>query len=519
MQRNTLKVFLFALLIILTKPFTFALAAKTISNSGEEIEFEFETSFRTLYTTDSISDFNNKTTQSQALWHADHIFGLFHSPEYAEAYNTPAELIEGFAGTKHPVILNSSSFRADGDNHIWVKYRTKGKALVLKSVVDGWLGPSTRTGKVSLPLIEDLPAIYKNQEAPLSLNVSDYTKRNWVKCTDPHYKSPLDFSYFYNPYRCPELSTAPIAKDVEFKIKRAPQTRWQNTLMPLTEIRSDNQNGELVVLYLINGFYNDFTSGDSPQAIHRDDGWRLYTNIGKKLVHDYGFTEVENLSHFRALLGENQKHMNLLTPVALANDTQRRYFATYVKQAGSKTYVVRKALFDTSNEERSNPLRSFLKFWKEAWENGDFIYYGGHSGSGASLDTSVILGNLAAIDIENVHFRQNKTQIAFFDSCSSYAYYQDMYMQKKPVGLHLLTYGMVSLFHLAQPSLETLIQFIMNEAPRTPTWVEALETIEQNQLLPALEFMYEPAEAQRLNLNYKRKGLYPSYLLNVAVPD
>lgn len=103
----------------------------------------------------------------------------------------------------------------------------------------------------------------------------------------------------------------------------------------------------------------------------------------------------------------------------MVHDIQRRYFSTHLLRQGDHTIVVRSALFDTTNDVSSTPLLSFPKFWKEAWENGDFIYYGGHSGDGASLNISSMINNLERADIGAIGFNNKKTQIAFIDACSS----------------------------------------------------------------------------------------------------
>ena len=482
--------------------------ARTLSSSGEEVEYRYEASFRSLLRTASPTP---QEIKDAVEFHAEHVFGVFHSPEYAAPFGYPAELTEGFAGSQLPQTENPQPFLKPGDPYLWIHYRARARMIVLKPVLEKWLGPA-RSASVTLPLLVDLPAIYLD-------DLSAYRDRTWLRCTDTANSKPADFSYFYNPYRCPELGKAPLAVATEYHLTRiGPAASAPDEKLPLEILQSDNGNGPLVTFYLTFGF-DHLPPNPSRRRIHQDVSWKLYQSLGKYLTETQGFTEMQSASTFRDFLGEDAEHLDLQTPVTLTHDGQRRYFSTFAKKSDGKLWIVRAALFDTTNELKSNPLRSFPKFWKEAWENGDFVYFSGHSGDGKSIQLGNLLKNLEKIDTDTIHFKRGKTQIAFFDSCSSYAYYQLPYAEKNPEGLSVVTFGLVSLFHLSEATLRAMLGTLLRPAHSDETWLGTLREIEKQELKPHMAALHDEPERSRRYEAYLRQGLYPSLLLNVWLPE
>ncbi|MCB0404493.1 MAG: hypothetical protein KDD51_06880, partial [Bdellovibrionales bacterium] len=153
-----------------------------------------------------------------------------------------------------------------------------------------------------------------------------------------------------------------------------------------------------------------------------------------------------------------------------------------------------------------------------AWQNGDVIYFGGHSGDGQSLSLENMLSTLDSLDLDEIHFDNGKTQVALFDSCSSYAHYQDMYVKRKTRGLHLVTFGLVSLFEYAQATMEGLLDLVLTRAGKNKKWAGALRGIEQKQLPAHVKAFYEPTEQEAILEQYQQVQAYPSSLMNVWVP-
>ena len=480
----------------------------TVSNSGEEVTYRYHASFRSL---ERVASLAKPQAKLVADFHAAHLFGLFHSPEVVGASGYDSELVEGFAGTKYPQVGQVETFSVDGDPYLWIRYNGHGTMMVHKWVLKKWLGDK-HEGVVELPLLVDLPSIYTD-------NGQDYRTVKWKKCTDTHYHQASDFSYFYTPYRCTELKDQPLAALSGFTLERIQQGgQGDKATVPLKRVHGTNGNGRITSFYFANGFNATPPAGSTEQKIHRDAGWKSFAFLERLFVRNLGFESIESLSQLRELLGEDFGEIEILSPVHMDHDTQRRYFRTYVKRTDSEVFVVRSALFHVPTEVGPRPQRSFATFWKEAWENGDVIYYGGHSGDGGTLSLETILHALDASDLESIRFQPDKMQIAVFDSCSSYAHYQDLYMAKKPANLELVTFGLVSLYEYATATVNSLTKTLM-QSQSLVKWKDALEEIERAQLDSHVNSRY-PADQREAKLKYfLGKGFYPSSLMNVRIPN
>jgi hypothetical protein len=483
-----------------------------ISNSGEEVNYSYKVTFRSLL---QQKEGSQTAVKDAATFHASHLFGLFHSPEVSEKSGYYPELIEGFAGTKSPQIVQVSSERRAGDPYLWVTYEAQSSMILLKSVAKKWL-KSSMTGTTKLPLLIDLPKSYLDDQ-------SDYRDQKWTKCTDDHYNTTVDFSYFYTPYKCRELRTKPIAQSVTFNVTRLRSPNDQDTTaVPLAKLRGDNGNGKIMTLYFVSGFNDHLNSSSSKEEIERDFGFKSYALIEKLLVKRMGFTSMDDKDQLRSVIGSDIEKIDLLNPVQLSRYDQRRFFSTYVKQMGDTTVVVRSALFSTELHVEDYASRSFPRFWKEAWENADFIYYGGHSGDGFPFDIRNLNSALKEFDLSTIRFKKSKSQIAVFDSCSSFAQYQPPYTAKNPANLHLVSMGLVSLFHLGPATVEQLLALVLSPSDTAdPKWADALRTIEQSQLPLHVKFyygQYKAAEEQKILADFKKSGQAPTSLMSVSVP-
>lgn len=498
----------------------------TISSSSTEVEYEYKFKFRSLAKTKDIKKTN---AQELALIHAEHLFGIFHSPEFSEQYGFPSELNEGFAGSKHPKVRNAKVIVEPNDPYLWVEYTGFSKMLLMNQVYESFFNASKansgkpseqpieneeKTVEVEFPLLVDLTKIYSD-------DMEQYKDSSLKKCTDKHYSGAEDFDYFYNPYRCPHLALPPYAKNATFKLRLITENRSkEDSLVPFKEISSDNENGKIVSLYFVHGFDVMPKAGSPLSRIGRDNGYKLYKSLEKTLLKDYGFERMASKKELLDFLGDESENLKLYSEVSLNHETQRRYFSTYAKRLNGKIWIVRSALFDTTNKVRSQPLVSFPKFWKEAWENGDFIYFGGHSGDGASLSLDSMLKNLEKGDLDDIQPSPSKTQIVFLDACSSYAHYQDLYKEKKRGNLHLMTYGVVSLYSAANATETKILETMLTQKSNL-TWLQTLKEIEMVQLRPHINFLYSEFNETKKNsfyTEYLEKEQYPSFMLNVLVP-
>lgn len=485
--------------------------AQSLSYSGVEVEYKYSISFRSMFRYQDSAQlpmFSN--SEKIANHHASHVYGLFHSAYFMEHLGFPPDLSEGFMGTMTPVVSNIKTFVVEGDPYLWVHYDANGKAILHHKAADVWFKNSEKV-IVPLPLLVDLPEIYAD-------DMAHYRRKEWRECTDYHYWEPKDFSYFYDPIYCESLGKPPVANTVNFEVTKLPSP--QNLEVPLQKIRGENSNGRLINLYFIHGFEGTLPAGtaDKPHpSLYKDGGYKLYKNLDNQLLQKYGFTSVQSLDEFRKFLGDQFSQISVIRDVNMDHHVQRRYFRTYVrKDDDGNIWVVRSGLFPSDND---GALVTFPTFWKEAWENGDFIYYGGHSGDGVALNINNMLNNIGKSQLEitqGIEFNLKKTQIAFFDACSSYAHFQQMYSGLKPKNLFMLTYALVSLYHTASATEDYMLDLIIHQQPGI-RWMDALEGIEKAQLKPHVEFMYENKTTQtRMYNSFLKQKLYPSSLLNVS---
>jgi hypothetical protein len=502
--------------------------AASLSYSGVEVDYDYAVSFRTVQTSEAD---DQNSAENYASFHAAHVFGLFHSPDYAKKFGYTAELIEGFAGTKAPQIIEAEMYSVPGDKYKWVRYRAKSQMIVLKKIAAQWFQGKT-SAQVNLPLLQDLSAIYVDNFLELPRQLQVYRDDRWVKCTDNYYQGALDFSYFYNPFRCPSLGRPPRAVDVTFNVQLTASKEEEKARFPHRQIYGDNENGNLTTLYFVQGFDYSPEAGSSPQKIRADVGYRVFRKLETALLEDYGFTATESLEALRQALGADFAKIKLATPVHLTHFQNRLFFRTFYKKVDGKIFVVRAGLLNSDDDARMKGNVSFIKFWKEAWENGDFVYFGGHSGDGASLDVDTIntdllnqqmtrrtaLDDISSNELSAITFSEGKTQVAFIDTCTSYDHYQSMYAERKK-NLHLMTYGLVSLFHNAEATLRNMLNVIVIPKKQQPLWSEVLRDLESDQLTShILDTYYDKAEAKKVLDKYRRTNQLPSYLVNVSVP-
>ncbi len=112
-------------------------------------------------------------------------------------------------------------------------------------------------------------------------------------------------------------------------------------------------------------------------------------------------------------------------------------------------------------DEDSSAFHYFLKY---AVDGGSVMMYDGHSGLGGHLDLPSIEEN------EGFQFQPdpNRYQIYYFNSCSSYTYYNTMFFDRKatnadPKGtksLDILTNGLATYFHVMHDTNMSVIKAI-----------------------------------------------------------
>jgi hypothetical protein len=121
----------------------------------------------------------------------------------------------------------------------------------------------------------------------------------------------------------------------------------------------------------------------------------------------------------------------------------------------------------TGSDEKSSV---FHLFYKRALEQSAVVIYNGHSGLGSHLD----LPSMETLDGLNVDLPREKYQIYFFNSCSSYTYYNRSYFSRKRTSgdragtrnLDILANGLATYFELDNETDLALLRAIDSWAVR-----------------------------------------------------
>lgn len=385
--------------------------AGVISPSSLETKFSYTAEFQTINNTDAL-DLANA--------HARFLFGYLQSPTVTEYFGISSGTF-GIAAAKFPLRIKILSVQKKQHQHV-IRYKAEGLLLVQK--------------KVARKILE------VGLEITLPYDIDQFYDK---KCTDPHYSSPTDFWYFYDPFfgGCDHLRTAPLAKPVLITLKPIPQPEPQISAS-FKALRADNGNGDLFEIATINGFAENALKA-------KDDGRKNY----------------EAINGWFRLQGFKEKYL-----ASFANRPVIEFTKTLTSKEGRTIQVrVIRLLAETGIGSKNV---TFAKFLRHALENSDVVIYSGHSGLGGNLD-------IPSLEMKSgeIQFHPKKRQLFFFDSCSSYSYDLGPFENKKTKGkIDILTYALPSLFWAEPPTHQILFQHLFN-VDKDPTWIDVLKSMEK----------------------------------------
>lgn len=228
-------------------------------------------------------------------------------------------------------------------------------------------------------------------------------------CTDEHYQSEGDFWYFWSP--APTYPECKLKEGRDFEVVHANIERIKpdaKTTYP--EYHRLMQDGVINIHFLF-GLDNP-THGHNPNTSN-DINADAYKKVREELIQmGYSLRRVE--------LSEIHKVVQTI------DEKQVPFVEELSKNFPSKNLTVRVRLFfgETGITENS---RTFHFFLRDALENASVMIYGGHSGLGGHLD----LDSIQKIRQFKIKPPKDTYQIYFFNSCTSYTYYNAMYFQRK----------------------------------------------------------------------------------------
>lgn len=313
------------------------------------------------------------------------------------------------------------------------KVETKGEARVVKGVwvadydYDGWIqvkkGPRTRY-TVVLPRDPSQKTIYDPG--------LDKAEKNL--CTDEHYNSYGDYWYFWNP----DQSGCPLVEGEHFDRIRGTIDRIANTRKSYpeyTRLVYGSQDAKEILLYAFFGM-DDPSLGKDPTS-SPDINAVTYRKVRRGLVN-MGF--------------DGKRGPQMMPPEEIQRILRgKKYRYPYVEVLNKRTPKadLRIVLFfgPTGIDQTSG---AFHYFYKEANETAAVMIYDGHSGLGGHLDLKAIE------NLHNFSLRQSskRYQLFFFNSCTSYSYYNTVYFYRKAPrsvrlrtkSLDIMTNGLSTLF-------------------------------------------------------------------------
>lgn len=387
--------------------------AQIIGPSAIEAKFAFTAEFQSDKTEDA---------DGLAHAHAQHVFGIFQSPEMVAEFGLNHDKVGGI-GAIRDVGVRIYKETDLGGNRTHIKYRAQGKLLLHKRVANKLL----KNGLLEIPLPVDLDKIYSK------------------KCTDLHYQTPGDFWYFWNPFQqgCERLLSPELTTQVKIEVTESTQAD-QNATPRLDLIRGDNGNGRLFRIDLIYGY----NVTNTPE----DEGRRNYESLDV-YFEEAGFERVQSLTKTK------QKFKIYKSQVELPNGK-------------SIDVEVRHILVDTAIEAKS---KAFATYFKEAVHEADVIIYSGHSGLGGNLDIPA-LSEKAGEFI----FNDKKRQIFMFESCSSYTYYLSSFRsEKKKNKIDIVTNGLASYFHTNVAVTVEFLNHLIFPDQDDVSWMQILTDMEK----------------------------------------
>ena len=241
-------------------------------------------------------------------------------------------------------------------------------------------------------------------------------KKGKNPCTDPDYQTEGDFWYFWSPYRkgCKKL----IKEGQDYQVIQADLARIPNVRNSRPEYeRLADDNGEIRVSLLMG--MNDPSSAPDPVASeidkkHDDLNAANYRAIRKRLL-DLGFEDrVWTHADIREIVLEDTRPLPHVDDLTMTYDSGGRARRLVVTMFFGKTQI----------DEASKAFHWFLR---DGLRNSSVVIYDGHSGLGSNLD----LPSLEQATHKKFTPNKNRYQIFYFNSCSSFAYYNSMFFNRK----------------------------------------------------------------------------------------
>lgn len=314
----------------------------------------------------------------------------------------PMSLIGSTAVPKGDHVVSNVKLLSKTDTTVTIGYKYSG-TIVLEN------GPTT-TYPVYLPVNPD--TIFQ------AGMVGDHNP-----CTDDHYQTQGDFWYFWSPDR-PGCN---LKEGVDYNIVQAKIKRYTNSKLTYPEYQNLPDEKGNITIHVLFGM-------DDPDL---DRNPLTSSDINANNYREFRDYLIKNGYKATAWTDEQVKK------VAKTLDGA----APFVENIQKGKIIYRFFYAPTGIDEES---KGFHWFYKDALENASIMMYEGHSGLGGHLDLDSIEEDLGT----KISLNTKRYQIYFFDSCTSYKYYNSAYLDRKktatdPKGtkkLDIFTNGLATTF-------------------------------------------------------------------------
>jgi hypothetical protein len=259
-------------------------------------------------------------------------------------------------------------------------------------------------------------------------------------CTDEHYQSEGDFWYFWSPDR----PGCTLKEGKDFTIVKAKIQRYTNTKLSYPEYQNLPDEKGNITIHVLFGM-------DDP-SLERNP-------LKSSDINAYNYRTFRNYllkNGYKATQWTDEQVKSIAKTLDGA--------APFVETIQKGKLVYRFFYAPTGIDEDA---LGFHWFYKDAIENSSIMMYEGHSGLGGHLDLESIEENIG----EPIKFNTKRYQIFFFDSCTSYRYYNTQYLDRKvttkdPKGtkkLDIFTNGLSTAFN-AMPDASAALAMALEKA-------------------------------------------------------
>jgi hypothetical protein len=252
-------------------------------------------------------------------------------------------------------------------------------------------------------------------------------------CTDDHYQTEGDFWYFWSPDR----SGCKLKAGKDYLKINAKLSRIQNSKLTYPEYQNLPNEKGVIEIHALFGM---------------DEADKDRNPLKSSDINAYNYREIRETLIKKGYLPKTWTESEV-KKIAKTLDGAAPFVETLTK--GKISF--RLMFAPTGIDEEA---KGFHWFYKDAIENASIMIYSGHSGLGGHLDLDSIESDLG----QKINFNTKRYQIFFFDSCTSYRYYNSQYLERKmtesdPNGtkkLDIFVNGLSTLFSSMPTSLNTM---------------------------------------------------------------